>query len=305
MQYILKKRALYLAVIFTAFSFSQAEAQLWGKLKDAVKKKAEEVVTEKVGGKPKQTTKETKNQEVQGQKPKSVSVQNDVYEEYTANSIAKNSPDVVGLKLGMTPEQIISALKARNKDFKIKIDRHLKNKSPDDGLRDFEYVVSLTARSPNGENFVVSFSAPPNENFSTYIRRGVSFDENNRPLLKNVIAGLTKKYGPVTNQIFSKKWLYRMNGELVDKNSKIPRSCARLKFYASTIKPLTCNYYVVVLQAGGDEKDIISGIGVELRNPYLQVRSSEKTRKYVVGLKEAAIKKRKEEANKVKVDTDF
>lgn len=299
-----KSFRIFLAVILTIFVSSQAEAQLWGKLKSAVKKKAEEVVTKEVSEKPQKTAKETKNQEVLWQEPKSVSVQNDVYEEYTANSIAKNSPDIVGLKLGMTPDQIVSALKARNKDFKIETRLHSQNRNNEKILRDHEYVESLTARSPNGEFLSVRFSAPPNENFSTYIRRGVSFDENNRPLSKNVIAGLTKKYGPVTNQILSRKWLYRMNGELVDKNSKIPRSCARLRFSGGTYKSMSCNYYVVVAQAG-EEKDIISGLMVSLRNPYLQARSSEKTEKYIVDLKEAAIKKRNEDASKVKVDIDF
>ncbi|MBL4802169.1 MAG: hypothetical protein JKY45_09755, partial [Emcibacter sp.] len=63
MKFRSKIRYIFLALIVTTFSFSQAEAQLWGKLKNAVKNKAEDVVKEEVNKKVSATSEKTKADE--------------------------------------------------------------------------------------------------------------------------------------------------------------------------------------------------------------------------------------------------
>jgi len=303
MQYILKKRALYLAVIFTAFSFSQAEAQIWGSLKNAIKKKAEEVVTKEIGGKPAEKSKKSKQE-----KTKTASNQGNSQKQIPASIGKPSSLDIVGLKLGMTPDQVVDFLKKRNKDFKI--DKRVSKKSR---FMQSGYVALIKASRPdNRESIEVVFSDPISKNLSVAIWRKVKFEAGQQPTTKAVKEGLIKKYGTPSSTTTSSRlvWLFNSNDTVI-KNKRKPNvmMCIMgslnqgisLKWINDMINP-KCGRFARTKVSGGD---VARGFYVMLTDTRLIAENFARTEKYIADQKASEAQKRKEKASKVKVDTDF
>ena len=128
--------------------------------------------------------------------------------------------DIIGLKLGMTQDQVIAALKKHNKDFDItfseskvtsnerKQDAHL----PDHLLAIDAKMGDIHSR-PN-ETIIVRFSRPPSDNTVNEIVRSVTFSQDT--LTDTVVAALKEKYGTLTPKPGMLVWDFSANS---NKNS--------------------------------------------------------------------------------------
>lgn len=143
--------------------------------------------------------------------------------------------DVVGVKLGMTGEQAMAALKAANPKFKIDVLRsparwdylaRLTDDSSADPTK--QWVIGLQANAPFVGSLVpetinVGMTTHPNQSLVYVVSRVITFQEGAMPTAENVLAGLRKKYGPesypvpaATGEGFPDvRWVFNTKGQLV------------------------------------------------------------------------------------------
>ncbi|HKU25956.1 MAG TPA: hypothetical protein VJQ54_10830 [Candidatus Sulfotelmatobacter sp.] len=143
--------------------------------------------------------------------------------------------DVVGVKLGMTGEQAMAALKEANPKFKIDVIRspgrwdylaRLTDDSSADPTK--QWVIGLQANAPvvgsySPETINVGMTTHPNQSFVYVVSRVITFQEGAMPAAENVLAGLRKKYGPesypvpaATGEGFPDvRWVFDTKGQLV------------------------------------------------------------------------------------------
>jgi len=137
--------------------------------------------------------------------------------------------DVVGLKLGMTPEQAFAALKTHNPKLKIDIiHARLQHPTAPDGTtaRVPKWVIAHTvgAGGPNFfyqadssmESIALEFTTPPSPPLVAKIARVVQFPHAQPVLLDTLLDGLHKKYGPENGVLNdSRVWVFDANGKPV------------------------------------------------------------------------------------------
>lgn len=108
-------------------------------------------------------------------------------------------PDVLGLRLGMTPEQVAAAVKADLKQpHRDAFTGHLALKS----YRSPEILFGEAYKdgdntqygTPNKEFFFVNYSFPENPRL-IYISRSVTFDKDSAPTIDNYVKAAIAKYG--------------------------------------------------------------------------------------------------------------
>jgi hypothetical protein len=122
--------------------------------------------------------------------------------------------DVVGIKLGMTPQQAIAAIKAHNANLKIDV-IHTRLEHPTATPGTFERVPlwiwahSLPQKDYSSETIGLVFTAPPNPPLLAKVARYVLFP-NGQPVLKTTLVdALDKKYGPEnTSDGQLRLWVY-------------------------------------------------------------------------------------------------
>lgn len=108
-----------------------------------------------------------------------------------------DAPTVIGICLGLTPEQVIAALKAHNED--IPIQKATGSYDYTDGaqkLRTEPFVSRIRAepRTPD-VYFEFHFTAPPGESKLTHMQRTLGQEGNNMPAMDKFTDGLIAKYG--------------------------------------------------------------------------------------------------------------
>lgn len=118
--------------------------------------------------------------------------------------------DIVGLKLGMTQNQVIAALKKHNKDLDIKI-REFKRTSAQrkQGAYLPDHVQGIVAKiglNRPYDRITIWFSVPPSNNAVNKIDRWVAFAED--ILTDTVVTALKEKYGTPTSERGSLLWDY-------------------------------------------------------------------------------------------------
>lgn len=140
----------------------------------------------------------------------------------SANSHSKMTPgpvempDVVGLRLGMTPEEAITVLKGRNKAYVIEtVMFSERQKSPMTTQMGSYFVDSVSYvrgyLPDNSEVISVVFPAHPAESLSQGIDRIVTYSSEG-PLKQNVIDAVHGKYG-ARESLF---WQFDKNYHLLD-----------------------------------------------------------------------------------------
>jgi hypothetical protein len=136
--------------------------------------------------------------------------------------------DVVGVKLGMTPEQAFTAIKAHNPKLKIDtIHARLQHPTAPDGtfVRVPEWVMAHTVH-PGANTFAqpdysmevigLEFTTPPSPPLVAKIARFVQFPNGQPVLLSTLLDGLQKKYGPENSALNDNRvWVFDTNGKPV------------------------------------------------------------------------------------------
>ena len=141
--------------------------------------------------------------------------------------------DIVGIKLGMTPEQAFAAVKAHNGQLKIDIvNARMENPEgpPGDFTRVPQYAVAHTVGAPRGPNptpfvladgsadvIVIEFTIPPSPPLVARIVREVTFPRGQLVVASNLLDALRKKYGQESLQGIATSWVFDSAGKVVSR----------------------------------------------------------------------------------------
>jgi hypothetical protein len=117
--------------------------------------------------------------------------------------------DIAGIKLGMPPQEALSAVKAENPAFKIDLVHmdanwdllaQLTSDASAAPKKRWAYGIQgevNSTRSGGGfESVIVTLTVPPNPQVAFNIARKVEFPAQAPPTVENIVAGLRKKYRP-------------------------------------------------------------------------------------------------------------
>ena len=137
--------------------------------------------------------------------------------------------DVVGIKLGMTPQQAVAAIRAHNPALTVKqVTIRLAHPGTNGFDRVPHYIVAYNAEKPAGwEVIVAEFTTPPNAPVVAAISRFTNFEPT---IVANLVSGLDKKYGeeyPRSGN-FERVWLFDQNGKPITTQSQAADTCVAL-----------------------------------------------------------------------------
>ena len=236
-----KSRQISLATIFICAIAPQVQAGLWDDIKNKTKAVTERVVNETVdevvGDKPdtppQPEPKKEHTPEPQKREPQKVAKSTEAPKKQTKEVESANF-DVVGFKLGMSPDEVREKLLNYRDDFRIQVYNSIpasqdqKSEVIKKGGFDLiqnvdennlpEHVYEIRAYVQGGnEAFEFQFLKPPASNTLYRINRGLNFTKDNAPEDKKIIDGLKGKYGSVVTEETSHgglKWAYDDNGSL-------------------------------------------------------------------------------------------
>ena len=142
--------------------------------------------------------------------------------------------DVVGIKLGMTPEQAFAAVKAFNGQMKIDI-INARVEDPEGYSGSFtrvpQYAVAHTIGLRPNPNFpasfvsadgssdviVIEFTIPPSPPLVARIAREVAFPRDQLVVASNLLGALRKKYGQESLQGIYSTWVFDSAGKPISR----------------------------------------------------------------------------------------
>jgi hypothetical protein len=143
--------------------------------------------------------------------------------------------DILGIKLGMTPQQATAAIKAANPNLKIEI---LNTRLQRPGIPNFTRVPrwivahnlgatpnSFFRKDGSAEVIGIEFTTPPGHSVVAKIVRQVTFPTDQPVMASNLIEALDKKYGE--DQVFPDG-----SGSSTRRASRSPRPCHPLRIPA-------------------------------------------------------------------------
>ena len=149
--------------------------------------------------------------------------------------------DIVGIKLGMTPEQAFAAVKAFNGQLKIDI-VNARMEDPSGPLGNFtrvpQYAVAHTVGLRPNPNFpalfagadgssdviVIEFTIPPSPPLVGKIVREVTFPQRQPVVASNLLDALRKKYGQESSQGNYSTWVFDSAGKPVSRPLRGPEA---------------------------------------------------------------------------------
>ncbi len=260
-----KSCRIFLASISICFFMPQVEAGLWDDVVNKVKNVAEDITDDTADDMTSEDEKSASSSSSADSSTASVQKKKTVNNSTPADtsSVVENAQmttsaqtsasqlskvDIAGLKLGMSQEQAVAALKAHNKELHIAYEK-FEIVKPDDNdpmsawrasaqasnlspvehlLPDYLKAIHASVSGNSSESITLEFAEPPSANVVKYIVRTNRFDPSARPSKDNVLAALTKKYGVTTNK--GKRvlaWNYSS-----DDNSVIKEKCTTAIEYA-------------------------------------------------------------------------
>ncbi len=141
--------------------------------------------------------------------------------------------DIVGLRLGMTADEIRLELRNHSKEMRITEERGTLTDLP--GVSFVRRVLgSLERGGPNGpmDAIGVHFPPPPSKPVAIFIDRWTGFEEGKQPLFSSMRDGLVKKYGtPSLVRESGPKtymtWAFRPSGDQIV-GSTVESTCPRI-----------------------------------------------------------------------------
>jgi hypothetical protein len=141
------------------------------------------------------------------------------------------SVDIVGIKLGMTPQEATAAIRAHNGALTVyAINMRLTHPGAKNFVEVPHYIVATN--NPPGvgqrktvglEAIVLEFTTPPNSPLLTMVARYTNFVPT---LTGNLATELDKKYGPEYPGRGMRAWVYDSNGNPVTTPSRAIDLCA-------------------------------------------------------------------------------
>jgi NACalpha-BTF3-like transcription factor len=202
-----------LVSIFICFFIPQVQAGFLDDAVNRVKSATEEVIKDTAddatNNNDKSSSSPSKVSTNAASEEKKQAVKNSTATEKTANQ--HSDIDIIGLKLGMTLDQVIAALKTHNKDLKVRIQEFKKTSNERKQAAHLpDHVRSIDARigstRPPYDIITVKFSSPPSNNVVNKIERSVAFAPD--ILTDTLVSALKEKYGPPTSKRDPLIWDY-------------------------------------------------------------------------------------------------
>jgi hypothetical protein len=130
--------------------------------------------------------------------------------------------DTVGIKLGMTPQEAVAAIKTYNSDLKIEtLTARLYPSGPQGNSVKVPYTINahtLNANTNKGpvEWIALRFTTPPNPPLVAKIVRYTGFPVGQPVMASNLLGSLRKKYGQDNMDDGNYRgWVYDNNGKLL------------------------------------------------------------------------------------------
>lgn len=150
--------------------------------------------------------------------------------------------DIVGIKLGMTPEEATAAIKAYDPTMKFGVvnTRLERPSNPQGFVRVPRYIfvqsANLSAANGQVERITIQFTTPPNPPVVQWVERYVQFRVGEPVLASNLMDGIHKKYGQENSgSPGGPVWVYDSNGKLL---TQVPNvSCQPNNSLSSVIVP--------------------------------------------------------------------
>jgi len=226
-----------------------------------------------------------------------------------------HSFDVIGIRLGMTPDEVRTALKSHNPEFKIEEYTYTYGYSDGTSSYSTDPVIGRMAvrhirpTGPNRGNDVIilDFSGRAGNEVATAIKRERMGDLN-PPSVKDFVTLLTEKYGPYDNHNVQYVEWYGNSGS---------KDCFDLAALSETSRPLMETLPAAEMSDFSDCRDKLSysiassgrinsldmttpvlSFHVTMVSPGLVVEKDTEVQEWVTNLEEEATKKR--ESNVVK-----
>jgi hypothetical protein len=142
--------------------------------------------------------------------------------------------DVLGIKLGMTPQQATAAIKAANPNLKIDI---LTTRLQRPGVPGFVRVprwmvahtvgaspTSFYQKDGSAEVIGIEFTTPPSHSVVAKIVRQVTFPTSQPVMASNLIDALHKKYGENESTVSERVWVFDANGKPITEPLPSPQN---------------------------------------------------------------------------------
>jgi hypothetical protein len=140
--------------------------------------------------------------------------------------------DIVGIKLGMTPQQAVAAVKAYNPNLKIEtLTARLEHPSNAGSfVRVPQSIDAYTAnvRQDLGpvEWIAMQFTMPPSPPLLAKVQRYTGFVASQPVMASNLLQSLRKKYGQENYTALTTGWVYDSNGKFLTRVSNTQGNCA-------------------------------------------------------------------------------
>ncbi|MEH6652287.1 MAG: hypothetical protein V7707_19870 [Motiliproteus sp.] len=234
-----KPRQIYLISIFicvlTPLAHAGSSDDSQNKTANATKQVMNETVEGAVGNKPASTPQEKpkENNQSEPQKPELQTLANSAETPEPVAETPSVNLDIVGFRVGMSPDEVREKLLDYRDDFKIEIYNSIPasqnkkseviNKDAVDVVQNVdennlpEHVYEIRAYVQGGnESFELNFLKPPASNTLYSISRILTFTKDTAPEDKKIVAKLKGKYGQVSSKetADSIQWVYDDNGDL-------------------------------------------------------------------------------------------
>ena len=149
------------------------------------------------------------------------------------SAAAASSLDILGIKLGMTPEQATAAIKAYDPTYKFwVVNTRLERPSNPGGF--VRVPRFIFAQSPNTslakgqvEHITIEFTTPPNHAVVQEVERYVAFQVGQPVLASNLMSSFRQKYGQENSgSPGGPTWVYDSNGKLL---TQVPNAAVNCK----------------------------------------------------------------------------
>ena len=145
---------------------------------------------------------------------------------------AQPGPDIVGIKLGMTPAQAAAAIKAHNPALIVyTVNMRLTHPGAKNFVEVPHYIVATNSPPVNGgqrkmvgmEAIILEFTTPPNSPLLAMATRYTNFTPT---LASNLMSELDKKYGTPYPREGPRSWVYDSSGKPIATEMRALNLCA-------------------------------------------------------------------------------
>jgi len=204
-----------------------------------------------------------------------------------------NGMDVIGLRLGMTVQEVRAALRKHDATMRVQ-----EQYSQFPQLPNSRYLQRISAISNTREQVVIEFAPPPRESAVVRLTRTTKYARGARPTLIKTRQALRQKYGAPTiqnngNRMYMSFWLHDGRGNKVTSASAVQLqrctqasrvSIDQLMFSQQQDKAMTecgASLDIQLGTIGGKNGGLVGSLVATLSNPAELVRATQKTRDYI------------------------